>query len=81
VTKPLQVRRSATTPKWSPAKTSPAGGQGVSRRAPEAGSTKSGRRRTVDLSPQLIAELAAIAKTRPALALERGGDRYRPGSS
>jgi hypothetical protein len=41
----------------------------VSRRAPETGSTKGGRRRTVDLSPQLIAELAAIVKARPALAL------------
>jgi transposase InsO family protein len=67
VTKPLQVRRSATTPKWSLAKTSPAGGQGVSRGAPEADSTKGGRRRTVNLSPQLIAELAAIANARPAL--------------
>jgi integrase len=50
-------------------------GQEVSRRTPVAGSTKTGRLRTVDLSLQLIGVLTAIVKARPALALEQG---WRP---
>jgi integrase len=42
---------------------------------PTEGSTKSGRKRMVDLSQQLAAELDAIARRRPELAMARG---WRP---
>jgi integrase len=50
-------------------------GQESSPRAPVAGPTKTGQARTVDISPQLAAELAAIVKRRPHDAMAHG---WRP---